>query len=247
MALRARSARRCARSGLQAWAPGTRGTSVSDKCPRCPGGESVDHRRRPRCLPIRLHQPRVELSVLRRAPVHGDDPASVRTDVVFARPPGGRQERRATPPRSPGPACGSRDRCQGRPARTPVRRSAEIAECVGGVTWRPLLSRAWWPEGAWTPWRYSSRASLFGAAVWQPCGERRVGWGWEAWRRSAYAEGSQGRDVRAAWGPVLFPTHSPRQGDEVAINLHTSLSGGHYRLIEESFNSSLAHTLVMCP
>ena len=76
---------------------------------------------------------------------------------------------------------------------------------------------------------------------WQPCGERRVGWGWEAWRRSAYAEGSQGRDVRAAWGPVLFPTHSPRQGDEVAINLHTSLSGGHYRLIEESFNSSLAH------
>ena len=38
-----------------------------------------------------------------------------------------------------------------------------------------------------------------------------------------------------------IPTHSPRQGDEVAINLHKTLSGGHYRWIAASFNSSLAH------
>ena len=53
-------------------------------------------------------------------------------------------------------------------------------------------------------------------------------------------------EVRAALAfSVLFPTHSPRQGVEVAINLHQTLSGGHYRLTEESFNSSLAHK--KCP
>lgn len=36
---------------------------------------------------------------LRSAPVHGEESASVRTNVVFARPPpGGRHEPRATPP-----------------------------------------------------------------------------------------------------------------------------------------------------
>ena len=82
---------------------------------------------------------------------------------------------------------------------------------------------------------------------WQRCGERRVGWGCDAWRSSAYAEGSLGREVRAALAPVLFPTYSPRQGDEVAINPHKTLSGGHYRLTEESFNSSLAHNDVWSP
>ena len=48
------------------------------------------------------------------------------------------------------------------------------------------------------------------------------------------------RSVRTS-GSELFPTYSPRQGDEVAINPHKTLSGGHCRLTEESFNSSLAH------
>ena len=43
-------------------------------------------------------------------------------------------------------------------------------------------------------------------------------------------------------GSESFPTYSPRQGDEVAINLQNTLSGGDYRLTEESFNSSLAHS-----
>ena len=50
-------------------------------------------------------------------------------------------------------------------------------------------------------------------------------------------------DARSARvsGSKLFPTYSPRQGDEVPIDPHKALSGGHYRLTEESFNSSLAH------
>lgn len=54
-------------------------------------------------------------------------------------------------------------------------------------------------------------------------------------------KGSDGREICVDLGCRTFPTYSPRQGDEVAINPHKSLSGGHYRLIEESFNSSLAH------
>ncbi|MGB7963302.1 MAG: hypothetical protein WCF12_10150 [Propionicimonas sp.] len=42
---------------------------------------------------------------------------------------------------------------------------AEITETVGAMTWTPSLSRAWVPEGAWTPWRHSSRACLVGAAL----------------------------------------------------------------------------------
>ena len=54
-------------------------------------------------------------------------------------------------------------------------------------------------------------------------------------------------DARSARvsGAELFPTYSPRQGDEVEINPHKTLSGGHYRLTEESFNSSLAHKMCL--
>ena len=50
-------------------------------------------------------------------------------------------------------------------------------------------------------------------------------------------------DARSARisGAKRFPTYSPRQGDDMAKAHQSALSGGHYRLIEESFNSSLAH------
>lgn len=42
-------------------------------------------------------------------------------------------------------------------------------------------------------------------------------------------------------GSERFPTYSPRQGDDMATADQSALSGGHYRLTAESFNSSLAH------
>ena len=52
-------------------------------------------------------------------------------------------------------------------------------------------------------------------------------------------------DARSARisGSERFPTYSPRQGDDMAEAYQNTLSGGHYLLTEESFNSSLAHVL----
>lgn len=43
---------------------------------------------------------------------------------------------------------------------------------------------------------------------------------------------------------MRFPTYSPRQGDDMAKAHQSTLPGGHYRWIADSFNSSLAHRKV---